>query len=198
MAFVDTLRQRLAQQALAAPDMEAKAAVAMILRKSGDDEEILLIRRQDRPEDPWSGHMAFPGGRHQSEDPSLVETAVRETREEVGMDLARSALLLGPMPGVAAMARGKPAGLVVTPHVFELTRHSELVLEVKEVREAVWASVGALTSGKCDTTFIYPHGDTRHELPAYDVGGRIVWGLTYHMLQSLFRLAREGDDHGTR
>ena len=60
-----------------------RAAVALVLRENAGDPEILLIRRAERKGDPWSGHMAFPGGREDARDESLLETALRETREEL-------------------------------------------------------------------------------------------------------------------
>ncbi|MCA9639821.1 MAG: NUDIX domain-containing protein, partial [Myxococcales bacterium] len=70
------------------------AAVAAVLRPTDADTEVLLIRRAEHEGDPWSGHMAFPGGRHDPTDPDLLTTARRETLEEVGLDLSRRARLL--------------------------------------------------------------------------------------------------------
>ena len=63
------------------------AAVAMLLRQTQAGPEVFFIRRAEHPRDPWSGHMAFPGGRQHAEDSSLLDTAIRETLEEVGLDL---------------------------------------------------------------------------------------------------------------
>ena len=83
-----------------------RAAVATILREGLEGPEVLLIRRAENPRDPWSGHMAFPGGREAPEDRDLLATAVRETHEEVGLDLQRSAHLLGRLDALPAVARG--------------------------------------------------------------------------------------------
>ena len=83
--------------ALAARDgTYIEAAVALILRETrGDDLELLFIKRAARADDPWSGQIAFPGGRHDATDASLEDTAVRETREEVGLELRRDGAIIG-------------------------------------------------------------------------------------------------------
>ncbi|MEZ4232000.1 MAG: CoA pyrophosphatase [Polyangiaceae bacterium] len=161
------------------------AAVAAVLRPAAGDTEVLLIRRAEHDGDPWSGHMAFPGGRHDPEDTSLLYTAERETQEEVGLDLRQSARLLGALPRIPAVARGKRLGLAIAPFVFEL--EGQAVLSPNhEVSEALWAPLGPLLSGERDIKHTYDWQGQRVYLPAYDVDGRTVWGLTYQMLQILF------------
>ena len=70
-----------------------QAAVAVILRDSGEHTEVLFILRATKQGDPWSGHMAFPGGHWEDQDKSLRETAARETMEEIGLDLSHAAFL---------------------------------------------------------------------------------------------------------
>src|SRR4051812_23466320 len=95
-----------------------RAAVAIILREHEGGLEALFIRRADHPLDPWSGQMAFPGGRQDPEDADLLATALRETVEEVGIDLAAAGELLGTLDEVRAMARMRPMDLVIAPYVF--------------------------------------------------------------------------------
>ncbi|MFW6049908.1 MAG: NUDIX hydrolase [Myxococcota bacterium] len=172
-------------------DAPRRAAVAAILRApgAGEDTELLLIRRAEHPHDPWSGHMALPGGRHEPHDPSLLATAQRETLEEVGVDLERAATLLGRLDDVPAVARGRPVGMVIRPYVFELTGEVRIHPNY-EVAETLWAPLGPLIHGEADTTRPYPYEGREHHLPAFDVQGRVVWGLTYQMLQSFFRVLR--------
>jgi 8-oxo-dGTP pyrophosphatase MutT (NUDIX family) len=167
----------------------ARAAVAIIVREASDAQpEILLIRRAERSTDPWSGHMAFPGGREEPADESLLATALRETREEIAVDLARDGRLLGQLEPLPAIARGRPTGMQIVPFVFELTDQAPLVHNPDEVAEAIWIPLEPLRRGTLRTTVSYELGGQRTELPAHDFEGRIVWGLTYRMLDQLFAL----------
>lgn len=163
---------------------EQRAAVAAILRQRGRGTEVLFIRRAERPGDPWSGHMAFPGGRASEHDPDLLATAIRETREEVGLDLQGSEVL-GQLDDLPAISKFRPTGLVITPFVFAVEEAPPLALN-HEVAEAVWAPLEPLASGASATTFAYELQGQTLSLPALRVGPHIVWGLTYRMLQMLF------------
>jgi 8-oxo-dGTP pyrophosphatase MutT (NUDIX family) len=167
-----------------------RAAVAIVVRDHSDGPQVLLIRRAEHPGDAWSGHMAFPGGREDPEDTSLLATAIRETFEELALDLRQAGRLLGQLAPLPAMARGRPVGITIVPFVFELTADAELRYS-DEVAEAVWVPLAPLLYGRLRTTFAVDRdGGERLQLPAHDVNGRIVWGLTYRMLDSLFELLR--------
>jgi len=184
---LDATIAQLAPEAAGAPPK--RAAVATVLRDGGRGPEVLLIRRAEHPGDPWSGHMAFPGGREDPSDQDLLQTAVRETREEVSLDLGHAARLVGRLDELPAVARGRRMGLTIAPFVFELTRDATLTPN-EEVAELVWTPLEPMFRGHLQTTYAYELGGQRLELPAHDVDGRIVWGLTYRMLESLFALLR--------
>jgi len=167
-----------------------RAAVAIVIREAQEGLQVLLIRRAEHPGDAWSGHMAFPGGREDPADDSLLATAIRETFEEVALDLERAGQLLGQLAPLPAVARGRPVGMTIVPFVFELVADAELTYS-EEVVEAVWVPLDPLLQGRLRTTFTVDRGGGEVvELPAHDVDGRIVWGLTYRMLDSLFELLR--------
>lgn len=168
---------------------QRRAAVATILRDSPCGPEVLLIRRAEHPQDPWSGHMAFPGGREEPHDADLFATAVRETQEEVALDLRKSAELIGRLDDLPAIARGKRTGLVIAPFVFVLTEPAELRPNY-EVSAVVWAPVEPMLRGEQRSTIPYEFEGRRLDLPAYDVAGHKVWGLTYRMLEGLFALLK--------
>lgn len=167
----------------------ARAAVAIVVRDSENGPQVLLIRRAEHPYDPWSGHMAFPGGREDEHDESLLATAIRETREELALDLRTAGRPLGQLAPLPAMARGRPVEMTIVPFVFELAVDVELTYN-HEVAEAVWVPLDPLLHGRLRTTVAVDREGDLMQLPAHDVGGRIVWGLTYRMLDSLLELLR--------
>jgi 8-oxo-dGTP pyrophosphatase MutT (NUDIX family) len=162
-----------------------KAAVATVLRQGAEGAEVLLIERARNDSDPWSGHMAFPGGRHDPADPDLLHTALRETREEVGLELDEHAELLGRLDPLPAIAHGRHVGITIAPYVFALA-HDVGLTPNEEVQAVLWAPITPMMRGEVATTHVWQLGDQRFEMPAYGVQGRIVWGLTYRMLQALF------------
>jgi 8-oxo-dGTP pyrophosphatase MutT (NUDIX family) len=168
-----------------------RAAVAVVMRASAAGPELLFIRRAEHPNDPWSGHMAFPGGREEDHDGTLLQTAVRETREELGLDLEVHARLLGSLDELPAVARGQRTGLMITPYVFELNEGAAIELRQNyEVAETVWTPLEPLFRGERATVLPYELAGQRIQLPAHDVGGRVVWGLTHRMLEMLFAQLR--------
>jgi 8-oxo-dGTP pyrophosphatase MutT (NUDIX family) len=169
--------------------IKRRAAVSAILRQEDPGLEVLLIRRAEREGDLWSGHMAFPGGRSDPADLDLLETAIRETKEEVGVDLRRDSELLGRLDEVPVTGRGLPTGLALSPYVFLLHGAPQPIpADPAEVAEVIWAPIGPMLSGVAATSYPFMFEGTRHDMPAFDVQGHMVWGLTYRMLISLFEL----------
>lgn len=164
------------------------AAVAAILRERDGVTEVLLMRRAQQDGDPWSGHMAFPGGRQDPTDHDLLATALRETEEEVGLRLRPESHLIGRLDDLPAVARGRRVGLVIAPFVFGVTGDPELTPNREEVEELFWAPLGPMHSGERDTTLLWEFEGRKIEVPGYDVEGRIVWGLTHRMLCALFEV----------
>ena len=191
---VARVREALAGRArsvVEGPHVARRAAVAAIVRAGeGGGAEILFIKRAEHPEDPWSGHMAFPGGRVDPGDAGLVEAALRETREEIGLDLPRHGEAIGALDDLPAIGRGARDGLVVTPFVFALSSLPALSLDPTEVDEVRWAPLAPLMAGERDATFDYEWRGLPMRFPAYRVGPRVVWGMTYRMLQLLFERLR--------
>jgi 8-oxo-dGTP pyrophosphatase MutT (NUDIX family) len=164
-----------------------EAAVAAVLRESGPVTELLFIHRAEDPDDPWSGHMAFPGGRVESNDRDALAAAVRETREEVAIDLERHGRLLGRLSDVVAMARGQRLDMVIVPFVFELRRDLELRPN-SEVQDAIWVPVEVLSDPRYQSTIPWRYGSSDLELPCVRYAGRVIWGLTHRMVVELLRV----------
>lgn len=165
------------------PDDVRHAAVAILLRGSSLSEaEILLMRRAEREGDRWSGQIGLPGGHAEPIDKDLVETARRESREEVGIDPgAEGATLFGALPIVQASARGKRVPLFTTPVVFHRESPEPATLG-PEADEAFWLPVALVFSGEIDATHRYEKAGLVHKLPSWDYEGRTIWGMTYGIL----------------
>lgn len=158
----------------------SRAAVAVILRDGAQGIEVLFIRRAEHPQDPWSGQMAFPGGRAEPGDADLRATAIRETREEIGVDLATAAEPLGGLDEVRAMARMRPMNLAITPFVFRLHRPFDPVLS-DEVRSVHWLPLGELLGTARRSTMDYAHQGESMQFPCLRIDEIVIWGLTYRM-----------------
>jgi 8-oxo-dGTP pyrophosphatase MutT (NUDIX family) len=164
-----------------------------LLRERNDALELLFIRRATREGDPWSGHMAFPGGRREASDPTLLATAIRETVEEIGVDLTHAAELVGVLDDQDASGRGARGELPIRPFVFAV--HGPIDPGTsREVTEVVWTQIASLADDSRRTSVPIEWAGSSYTLPGWDLEGRVVWGLTYRMtrllLQELERHAR--------
>jgi len=189
---LDRVEQRLA--AHRAKDLprvadRRRAAVAAILRYQRRAPDVLLMRRVERPGDRWSGQVSFPGGREEEEDDDLLETAMREVREEVGLDLTASARLLGRIDPIRAMARGKVLPMSIMPFVFLQTRAQEIELG-QEAVGTFWFPLDLAASGEIDDTYHWKLGSVELDLPCWSYRGHVVWGLTHRMLANFLELLR--------
>jgi len=167
----------------------ARAAVAVTLRPGpAESVELLLIRRAEREGDPWSGQVALPGGRWSPNDTSLLQTALRETWEETGIDLAQVGLVLGTLDELRPRTTMLPA-IIITPVVVALEVAPPLVLS-DEVADAFWVSLDVLRDPALTReSQVQSRGATWH-VPSFVLGEHVVWGLTERILRQL--LARLG------
>jgi 8-oxo-dGTP pyrophosphatase MutT (NUDIX family) len=123
------------------------------LRSTPETTEILYMKRAASPTDPWSGNVAFPGGRREPSDQDDLHTAMRETMEEVGLDLSQQFRLLGRLDDRAVYARGRRKDLVLCPFVFvQATAETPpLTLQASEVQAVRWVPISALSAEAVDT-----------------------------------------------
>jgi len=167
-----------------------QAAVALILRPrptgSGGETDILFIRRAEKDGDPWSGHMAFPGGHLDTDDESLIEAATRETQEEIGLDLSNTAMRVGGLDQQRAMPRDRTLNMLIAPFVFAL-HHEPAFRPNHEVAEVVWTPLEPMAYGTNHTHEERIISGTPTRFGGYRInGGHFVWGLTYRVMQTLF------------
>ncbi|MCP4902437.1 MAG: CoA pyrophosphatase [bacterium] len=165
------------------------AAVAAIVRAAPEGPELLFIHRSEDPRDPWSGHMAFPGGRVDAGDNSRLETALRETREEVNLDLDQDGHLLARLSDLPAIGRGRPMNLAIAPFVFEVQGSPELIGS-HEVADIVWVPLSFLMNPQNVETMKWERFGQRLDLPCYRFNGHVIWGLTFVMLEELLGIVK--------
>ncbi len=157
-----------------------QAAVSVILRQRPEP-ELLLVKRAASESDPWSGHMALPGGRRDPTDPSLLHTAIRETREETGIVLDPTHNRLGRLQVVAPHSRRIPQ-VDISPFVFALPPEVKAKVNCSEIAEIFWVPVSHLLAPETRGVLRLPMGDAHLRYPAFEVEGEMVWGLTYRIL----------------
>lgn len=156
-----------------------RASVSVILT-SRISPETLLIKRAYRTGDPWSGQVAFPGGKSQEGDQSSKDTAIRETLEEVGVDLRSSSEFLG----YYGIFRAHTGTLDVVPSVFLLKRRVE-VKPNEEVSSFRWVGFNRFMSPEASTSYRLGVPGGEREVPALQVGDYLVWGLTHRIISAL-------------
>ena len=162
------------------------AAVAVMLHDGDEGLETLFIHRAVRVGDTWSGQIAFPGGRREPTDPDLLSTAIRETLEEIGVDLSH-AERLGVLDDLYPRTPVLPP-VVVRPFVFALTARPKIVVS-PEVQDAFWVSFRVLQAPGTRSEIIVDHpGIPRRVLPAYALGNWTIWGMSERILTPLISL----------
>ena len=185
---VELLARRLAERApreLDAPAREEAAVAAILAPLAGENAlQLLLIRRSSREHDPWSGHMALPGGRRDPGDADLRATAAREALEETGIDLA-GARFLGRLDDLRPI-RQSERSLSVRPFVYWAAEQPRLRPN-HEVAEAFWVSVADLRSAAGDADV--QHRGATLRVAAYVIDGRVIWGMTQRVIAALLELA---------
>jgi 8-oxo-dGTP pyrophosphatase MutT (NUDIX family) len=184
------LRSALDARKATAPEKEEgirRAAVALIFRAGeGGAPELLFIKRAEYPADPWSGQVAFPGGREEAGDSSLADTALRETREETGIDFRRDGIVIGRLDDLRPQTVKLPA-IMVRPYVVLLNRVDKLFLS-DEVALAFWIPLEALrrTASWSETT-VFARG-IQMDRRAFRHEGHVIWGMTERILAQLLAL----------
>jgi 8-oxo-dGTP pyrophosphatase MutT (NUDIX family) len=168
---------------------ERYAAIAVVFRLGAAGEpELLMIKRADHDTDPWSGHVACPGGRAEPRDRDLEETAVRETWEETGVDIRERGQVLGTLDDLAPRISALPP-LVIRPFVAVVDSAVTIVAN-PEVAEAFWVPMSALEErAQWGLGLVDIRGES-HEVDVFRHNEHTVWGLTERVLKNLMeRLA---------
>ena len=172
--------ERLKRRLRGVEALDAWAAVAILIREEEDDYETLLVKRAVVPGDPWSGDMAFPGGKKTQNDRTLQNTVIREVQEETGIDL-HSLTYIGGLPVIFSSI--KPDRDVL-PIVYLYEGRPEIRLN-PELTAYRWVHLKELRASRTMATVKGWEGEV------FKLGDDIVWGLTYRMLDKLLEMLDE-------
>ena len=185
--FVDAFTRRGHDEPCS--EREVTAAVCVVLGGPDAAPALCFIKRSERPDDPWSGQMAFPGGRVARTDATPRAAGVRETAEEVGLDLKRCRYL-GALPPMPITRRGRPHLGWLQPFVHLCSPElPALRPQPSEVAVALWIPLTHLTDPNQRTSVEIADGTRRLVFPGIGYDGEVIWGLTYRVLGSLLDFA---------
>lgn len=161
------------------------AAVAIIRVQSPRD-SFLLLRRSTHPNDPWSGHFSFPGGRKEEEDDNLLATCLRETYEETGITLPPGSMQ-ETLPAALAGSRFN-SPILVQPYVFHLNHRPSLELDHQEIQSHCWLETDRFMDASLHVEAeVIPDS----YFPAFPLDDYFLWGFTYRLLKNLLELQDE-------
>jgi len=189
-ALAAALAARPGAVATVAPDdpTPRRAAVAAVLRRAPGDAgpSLLFVKRAEYPGDPWSGHVALPGGRAEPGDATPWDTAARETWEETGLDLRRDARLLGTLDDLYPRTPTLPP-IVVRPYVVVTGVTGPLRLSA-ELADGFWVPVADLRRPDVDRTSTVTVRGHPLAVPSFVIERHIIWGMTERIVRQLLRL----------
>ncbi len=195
MITIDQIRTALRHRAHLPASFEptpTQAAVAMILADGEDDLEVCFIRRAERAGDPWSGQVAFPGGRAGSDDRDAHAVAERETREEIGLSLAADHRI-GPLPIREVVRPEIQNNLTLSPFVYYIganTATLDLASHAHEVADVFWVPLRHLFAASAATELDYPIGGVATTFPGIRFRDQVIWGLTLSVVNSFADIIR--------
>ena len=174
----------------AGPDVR-RAAILLVIREREDGEpELLMIKRAEVERDPWSGHIACPGGRWEPHDADLAATAMRETLEETGVDVIRNGRLIGQLDDLSPTTMALPP-IVIRPYVA-IVRGDVEIVPSEEVALSVWVPLALLIARHPWGTEIVHVRGAALSVSAFQHGVYTVWGLTERVLRQFVGLLGEG------
>jgi 8-oxo-dGTP pyrophosphatase MutT (NUDIX family) len=179
------------QQYLMAPEFRGspvssspvrKAAVMICLYRGEKDLQTVFIKRTN-----YDGHhsaqVSFPGGIFEEKDQDLVETAIRETREEIGIVFNKKDILGSLSPLTIPVSN-----LDVHPFVGYYRTNPVYTLEKREVDYLILSPLGKLLNPDCILREKWMLHGVESQVPFYKVNGEIIWGATAMILSEFLAI----------
>ena len=199
--IVEQLASYRAKKALSRLWLKRSAVAIVMDQATTEQASLLLIKRADNERDPWSGHMAFPGGRYEPGDKNGLATAKREMQEEVGFDidqLVADSAASGSIDGqciarlsdIKTSRRVTPNAMIVSPYIFSVQNKPKLVAN-HEVADTVWVPLSFFAALENRGVYEMKYQDRKIEMPCYRYQGNVIWGLTLSMIDEILRALGE-------
>lgn len=163
-----------------------RAAILLVIREHEGQPELLMIKRAEVERDPWSGHIACPGGRMEPQDADLSATAIRETLEETGVDVMRDGRMIGQLDDLSPMSMALPP-IIIRPFVA-IVRGDVEIVPSEEVALSFWVPLALLLARHpWGTEIVHVRGNAL-TVSAFQHGVYTVWGLTERVLRQFVGL----------
>lgn len=171
------------------PDASLSEAAVLLAVRVSDPLELLLIERAEKEGDPWSGHMALPGGRREPSDAGLLATALRETHEETGIVVGPGAVL-GSLEEVRPSSRRR-FSIMIAPFVAVVPPETHAVPAPAEVETALWVPLSHLASQTAVDEILIELEEGSATFPALSYQDYVIWGLTHRIIIGFMEVARD-------
>ena len=164
------------------------AVVIPIYRGRDGELHILMILRN--PGGVHGGQIGFPGGKHDPQDDTMLETALRELREELGLIVPREDVI-AELP----MEQTRTTGYRVFPYLARVTLPTEWQIAEREVAEVIDVKLSDLTRPGAHDRMIdrFPTWEKAQQVSFYRVGAHRLWGLSYRILHPIIPRLVAGD-----
>lgn len=182
------LEERVRAAPGTAPPAHARQAAVGVLLRQAADPEILLIKRAERASDPWSGHMAFPGGTRSPADADLAETLIRETDEETGIVLDRPSSIVGPLDIVEPVSPRLPP-IYISPFVATVPPETAAIPDQREIVDAFWIPLSFLRDERNARELLLEIDAVPRSFPSVRFREHVIWGLTHRILSQFLEIA---------
>jgi 8-oxo-dGTP pyrophosphatase MutT (NUDIX family) len=179
--LLEYIKKELGSKVDEVSDCKNYASVSIILSEIKNSINILFIERAERAGDPWSGDIAFPGGKGEFTDASKLITAIRETKEEIGLDLYEKDCI----GKLSNLSLESSHNFSIFPYVFQKIKYGEFKLDIEEVADCFWVDLNNfLNISNYYSTIEVFKGD-KYTVPYIMLNNKKVWGITYILLAEL-------------
>ncbi len=170
-------------------EVDRRAAILINIQEHNNELKVLMVKRASEPNDPWSGQIAYPGGRMERSDNDTLDTAIRETFEEVGLNVTKKEII-----GKLSEVRTHVNNIVVTPYVSFKSETKKLELN-SEVVNGLWVPIKTFNYKRFKKMKIFHDKDIVKTRTCYIFEEQIIWGLTRKISFELNKiLGNQNDD----